>query len=150
MSQEPTNVHNYYGMTFQNCSMPNATFQTINQASPASEPAAAAPEVEDTADKSIVPASAIPTVLQSAEACQLLERMVSTGLLDERWQPVELSHAKRGLLAKELADRLCVAYPWTTFGRLWGMKPETLRAAYHRAMDQRQALEFIEVLKGVM
>lgn len=43
MSQELTNVHNYYGMTFQNCSMPNATFQTINQASPASEPAASAP-----------------------------------------------------------------------------------------------------------
>lgn len=144
MSQETTNVHNYYGMTFQNCSMPNATFQTINQASSASDAVTAAQGAEDTMDEAIVPAD-----LQSDEAHRLLERMVAAGLLDERWQPVGLSHAKRGLLAKELADRLYVEHPWTTFARLWGMKPETLRTAYHRAMEQRQASEFIEVLKGV-
>lgn len=144
MSQEPTNVHNYYGMTFQNCSMPNATFQTINQASPASEPATANPRVEDTADKSIVPASAIPTVLQSAEACQLLERMVSTGLLDEHWQPVELSHAKRGLLAKELADRLCVAYPWTNLRPPVGHEARNAACRLPPCQDQRQALGFYQ------
>lgn len=144
MSQEPTNVHNYFGMTFQNCSMPNATFQTINQASP-SETTTVTPRAGDAADEAAVPAD-----LQGDEACRLLECMVAAGLLDERWQPVGLSHAKRGLLAKELADRLYVEHPWTTFGRLWGMKPETLRAAYHRAMEQRQASEFIEVLKGIM
>ena len=31
MEKEPINIHNYYGMVFQNCDMPNATFQTINQ-----------------------------------------------------------------------------------------------------------------------
>lgn len=29
----PTIVHNYYGITFQDCSMPNATIQTISQPS---------------------------------------------------------------------------------------------------------------------
>lgn len=149
MNDEAKTVNNYYGMTFLNCSMPNATFQTINQA-PCDDEAGIDPEVEEATAEVAVPAPVLPADLQSSESRRLLERMVAAGLLDERWQPLGLSHAKRGLLAKELADRLCVAYPWTTFGRLWGMKPETLRAAYHRAMDQRQALEFIELLKGVV
>lgn len=143
MNKEAKTVNNYFGMTFQNCSMPNATFQTINQG-PGDDEAGAKRGTGDAADEAAVPAD-----LQGEEACRLLERMVAAGLLDECWQPVGLSHAKRGLLAKELADRLYVEHPWTTFGRLWGMKPETLRTAYHRAMEQRQASEFIGVLKGV-
>ncbi len=31
MEKEQVNIHNYYGMVFQHCDMPNATFQTINR-----------------------------------------------------------------------------------------------------------------------
>ena len=116
MDQEKTSVINHYhnqgGIYLQNCHMTNITFQTIN---PAPEAPASASEA---------PASDTPTVLPSClttpAAHDLLQRLVRAGLLDEAWQPVGLSIARRGVLASLLAQRLGIAQTWKTFGELWG------------------------------
>lgn len=130
----PTIVHNYYGITFQNCSMPNATIQTISQPSADAQPAPAARAPEDT----------LSDALRTPRAEALLTRLVDAGLVDANWQPLSLSNAEKGVLASLLADRLGVDNLWQTFGRLWGMKPENLRSAYNKGMDQPRSNAFIQ------
>lgn len=136
----PTIVHNYYGITFQNCSMPNATIQTISQPSADAQPAPAAHTSED----------ALSDALRTPRAEALLARLVDAGLVDANWQPLSLSNAEKGVLASLLADRLDLPTPWQTFGGLWGMKSETLRSAYNLGMGQRKTMAFMERVKGVM
>lgn len=130
----PTIVHNHYGITFQNCSMPNATIQTISQPSADTR---RAPEAS-------TPEGTLPDALRTPLAEALLARLVDAGLVDERWQPLSLSNAEKGVLASLLAGRLKVNNQWQTFGRLWGLKPETLRTAYNKGMDQPRSNAFIQ------
>lgn len=93
---------------------------------------------------------ALPAALDTPRAKALLGRLVAAGLVDERWQPLSLSNAEKGVLASLLADRLDLSTPWQTFGGLWGMKSETLRSAYNLGMGQRKTAVFMERVKGVM
>ena len=146
MDQEKTSVINHYhnqgGIYLQNCHMTNITFQTIN---PAPEAPASASEA---------PASDTPTVLPSClttpAAHDLLQRLVRAGLLDEAWQPVGLSIARRGVLASLLAQRLGIAQTWKTFGELWGMKGETLRKGAENGMEQKHTQDFLSRVKEAM
>lgn len=116
MDQEKTSVINHYhnqgGIYLQNCHMTNITFQTINPAPEAPAPASEAP-ASDTP-------TVLPSCLTTPAAHDLLQRLVRAGLLDEAWQPVGLSIARRGVLASLLAQRLGIAQTWKTFGELWG------------------------------
>lgn len=80
----------------------------------------------------------------------LLARLVDAGLVDERWQPLSLSNAEKGVLASLLAGRLKVNNQWQTFGRLWGLKPENLRTAYNKGMDQPRSNAFIQRVNKVL
>ena len=93
---------------------------------------------------------ALPAALDTPRAKALLGRLVAAGLVDERWQPLSLSNAEKGVLASLLADRLDLSTPWQTFGGLWGMKSETLRSAYNLGMGQRKTAAFMERVKGVI
>ena len=136
----PTIVHNYYGITFQNCSMPNATIQTISQPSADAQPAPAAR----------VPEDALSDALRTPRAEALLARLVDAGLADEHWQPLSLSNPEKGVLASLLADRLEIGNHWKFFGRLWGMNPETLRTAFNKGMDQHRTADFMERVKTAL
>ena len=133
----PTIVHNYYGITFQNCSMPNATIQTISQPS---------------ADTRRAPDTPMPEALRTPLAETLRGRLADAGLVDGHWQPLSLSNAEKGVLASLLADRLEIGNHWKFFGRLWSMNSETLRTAYNKGMDQHRTADFMErvnrALKG--
>lgn len=169
----PDNIlnHYYYGMTFQHCTMPNATFQTINQVPasecPPSEAPASATQASDTPASNVPTADAptpdaptidtpsaprLPDVLSTDEARDLLDRLTSAGLLTAHWQPLHLSAAEKGVLASLVAARLDIGHQWQTFGRLWGMKPETLRTAFNKGMEQRRTGEFmrraVEAMEG--
>lgn len=159
----PDNIlnHYYYGMTFQHCTMPNATFQTINQVPasecPPSEAPASTTQASDTptADASTIDtpsAPRLPDVLSTDEARDLLDRLTSAGLLTGHWQPLHLSAAEKGVLASLVAARLDIGHQWQTFGHLWGMKPETLRTAFNKGMEQRRTGEFmrraVEAMEG--
>ena len=138
----PTIVHNYYGITFQNCSMPNATIQTISQ------PSADTRRAPDTP----MPEATLPEALRTPLAETLRGRLADAGLVDGHWQPLSLSNAEKGVLASLLADRLEIGNHWKFFGRLWSMNSETLRTAYNKGMDQHRTADFMErvnrALKG--
>ena len=86
--------------------------------------------------------------LDSPDALALLERLRRAGVADEAWRPVGLSSAEKGVLASYIAARLGIATPWQTFARLWGMRPDTLRAAYNKGMEQKKTARFLERVKG--
>ena len=69
---------------------------------------------------------------------------------DERWQPVNLSNAEKGILAQYLSAELDIRNQWQSFATLWGMKPETLRRAAAKAMEQKKSLVFQDRLKGLL
>lgn len=146
MDQEKTSVINHYhnqgGIYLQNCHMTNITFQTINPAPEAPAPASEAP-ASDTP-------TVLPSCLTTPAAHDLLQRLVRAGLLDEAWQPVGLSIARRGVLASLLAQRLGIAQTWKTFGELWGMKGETLRKGAENGMEQKHTQDFLSRVKEAM
>lgn len=99
-----------------------------------------------------VPAEApqIPACLNTPEAHELLQRLAQAGVVDDAWQPIGLSIARRGVLASLLAQELGVKTPWQTFGALWGVKPETLRAKYNEGMNQDRMGEFISQITNLL
>ena len=103
----------------------------------------------DTLHSSFPKGSSFPS-LSTPLALEVMERMVSAGVLNEDWQPQGLSNAEKGVLASCLATRLDIAHVWQTFSALWGMKPETLRTAFNKGMEQRKTAAFLERVKKVM
>lgn len=128
--------HNYYGMTFKDCTFNNPTFQTVSSAR---EEEKREEKVNVTFDE-----------LNSSEACDLKKKLTEAGIVSGHWQPIGLSNAEKGVLAQYLAERLGVQNLWRTFGALWGMQPETLRRAAAKAMDQSKTLAFQDRLKELI
>lgn len=93
---------------------------------------------------------AIPEILNTPKARFLLGKLREGQILDEHWQPLGLSNAERGIVAQYISGQLGIAAQWQTFGSLWNMKPETLRRAAAKALDQRKTLDFQELLKGLL
>ena len=94
--------------------------------------------------------AAVPDVLASEEAKELLESLVDADMLTNDWQPVGLSATEKGELAMQLAMKLDISNVWQVFGSLWGMKPETLRAAFNRGRDQKKNATFQDRLKNII
>lgn len=91
----------------------------------------------------------LPGELETPEAQALMAKFLKAGLLDIHFRPVGLSNAQKGYLAKDLADRLNLAHRWQVFGKLWAMKPETLRASFNKSLDQQSISAFIDRLKRI-
>lgn len=92
----------------------------------------------------------IPDALRTPEARSLMQRLADGQILDERWQPLNLSNAEKGILVQYLSGRLNIKNQWRDFAELWGMNPETLRRAASKALDQRKTLDFQERLKSLL
>lgn len=89
----------------------------------------------------------LPEQLKGEQAEALMERLVDAELLDDGWQPVGLSGAEKALVARAVGERLGIHEVWQVFGRLWNVKPESLRAFFNRALEQRKSLGFQDRLK---
>ena len=96
------------------------------------------------------PAVLLPSELQTVQAGILLEKLCDAGLLDCDGHPLGLSGTERSLLAKTLGERLGITTIWKVFGEWWGVKPETLRASYNQALNQRKSMGFQDKLKGIL
>lgn len=92
---------------------------------------------------------ALPEALRTEQAEALMEALCEAELLGDDWQPRGLSGTERGELAMQLALRLEIKEVWQVFGRLWGVKPETLRTAFNKARDQRKNAAFQDRLKRI-
>lgn len=142
METEKTNVSNHYyhgGINFIGCNMPGATFQTVNPA-----PAAEASTPPADAD------ATLPDSLATPAARDLLQRLVQAGLVDEAWQPINLSLARRGVLASLLAQKLDIPHTWKTFGTLWGDNPESLRRKFNEGMEQKRMGDFMAQITSLL
>ena len=95
-------------------------------------------------------ARTLPEAFATAEARSLMGKLISGGLLDGHWQPAGLSNAEKGVLAQCLSAELGIKNQWRDFAALWGMKPETLRRAAAKALDQKKTLAFQDRLKGLL
>ena len=91
-----------------------------------------------------------PERLKTEEAEELMENLVDAGMLTDDWQPEGLSGTERALVAKAVCDRLGVNEVWQLFGQLWGEKPETLRAYYNKALEQKKSLKYQDKLKNTL
>ncbi|MDO4160953.1 MAG: hypothetical protein Q4D41_10890 [Prevotellaceae bacterium] len=78
----------------------------------------------------------MPKELTTARAQKLLDKLREGGILDESLQPKKLSNAKKGIVIWLLANRLNLKSPWKSFGSLWNVNGETIRAAYNKAADK--------------
>ena len=107
-------------------------------------------KVEDAKDVLLCKETDIPDKLKTEEAEEIMEDLVDTGILDEDWQPNNLSGAERALVAKAVCDRLEINETWQVFGKLWSEKPETLRAYLNKALAQRKSLKFQDRIKNIL
>lgn len=96
------------------------------------------------------PARPMNETLMIDEAQALKSKLVEAGMLTDDWQPVGLSGTEKGVLAMKIAERLNIRNVWQQFGALWGMKPETLRASFNKAQEQKKNLEFQEKIKNIL
>lgn len=154
--QNQTEVKNFYGgIYFDRCQLTDVTFQTLVQGDMRMRPdeekeGEKGEEAEAVKEEASAASAPLPEALCTPLAEALLARLVGAGLLDEGWQPLSLTGAEKGVLASLLAGRLNIDTPWQTFGRLWGVKPETLRSACNKGMEQRRTGEFMRRVVGVM
>lgn len=89
----------------------------------------------------------VSAALQTAEAEELMGRLVDAEVLKADWQPNGLSGSERGLVARAVCERLDISDTWQVFGQLWGEKPETLRRYFNKALEQKKSLDFQDKLK---
>lgn len=88
--------------------------------------------------------------LNTPQAHAVLSRLIDAGILDESFQPLNLSNTEKGVLADLLATKLEIRNLWQVFGTLWGMKTEVLRVANNKAQDQVKTSRFIEKIKHII
>lgn len=92
----------------------------------------------------------IPDALRTEEAKNLLRKLINARRLSEELQPIDISGTEQALLARVVSEKLEINDVWQVFGRLWNIKPETLRKYYNRAFEQKKSLEFQDYLKKII
>lgn len=155
-NKNQTVVNNIYGFQFNGCDISNPTFQTLVQGDmkvegEVFEPATdcSAPSSASNSAPSSAPIDNIPE-LSTPEACTLINKLVEAGILDEALQPIGLSGSEKGVLANLLALRLDIKNLWQAFGALWEMKPDTLRSAYNKGMNQNKTMSFQDKINAII
>ena len=99
---------------------------------------------EDTADNVV-----LPDVFSTPDADTLCKKLNQAGIVDARWQPINLSNAEKGTLAEYIAEKLSIRNKWKFFGTLWEMDSETLRTAKARGLDQDKTWKFRDRLDAL-
>ena len=92
-------------------------------------------------------AAEVPAQLKTERAEQLKDRLLNAGLLSGEWQPTGLSSTEKALVAKAVCDCLGIKEVWQVFGRLWNVKPDSMRAYFNRALEQKKSLSFQDRLR---
>jgi hypothetical protein len=92
-------------------------------------------------------AAEVPGQLKTERAEQLKDRLLNAGLLSGEWQPTGLSSTEKALVAKAVCDCLGIKEVWQVFGRLWNVKPDSMRAYFNRALEQKKSLSFQDRLR---
>ena len=109
-----------------------------------------APSIAESDKNSNITLDSTPDDLKSPEAEQLMQKLINAGIMNEEWQPVNLSIAERGYLADEISSRLKIKSKWKVMGALWNENSETLRQGKNKAVEQTKTGAFIDKLKKIL
>ncbi len=93
---------------------------------------------------------AVPPELSTEKARRVLEGLQRIGVLDGGLQPVGLSWAERGYLARQIAYKLGIEHQWKVFGQLWNSDASALRSGYNRAREMPKMADFERKIKGIV
>lgn len=92
----------------------------------------------------------VPDIFTTTESMALMQKLIEHRFIDEALQPIALSWAERSILVDELSARLHISDKWQAFGALWHLKPQSLRSAYNKAMDQKKTSLFFDRIREAM
>jgi len=90
----------------------------------------------------------MPEVLKTEEATTLLDKLKSAGLLDEEYQPINLSRAFKAVLANTIAAELNIEKKWKVFEEFWNIR--ALASAYTKAILQNNVVDFIKKVEAII
>ena len=110
-------------------------------------------EVEDNEAVSVqvtVGTHQVPAELNTEKARRVLGQLRDIGVLDENYQPLNLSWSKRGYLAYQIALKLGVNNVWTIFSNLWNVSASVLRTKYNESKDMPSMADFDDKLKKIL
>lgn len=101
------------------------------------------------ADPIIDVSKPMPEKLEGEKAQKILNELVRMGVLDSKFQPIDLSGCQKGYLARTIASKLDISNVWVTFGELWNMKPSTLKARYYESLLHKNTMDFEEKIHHI-
>ena len=92
----------------------------------------------------------IPNELRTEKALEIKEKLMDAGMINENWQPVNLTNTESSMMAKVICEMLSISNPWKLFGNLWNRNPDALRSSFNKALEQRKTLVFQDKLKRII
>ena len=91
----------------------------------------------------------LPKELEGEKAERILMKLYEKKILDEKFQPKNLTGYQKGYLARRIADKLGITHVWVTFGRFWNMNPGTLRIRYNEALNNKNTVKFEKIIHPI-
>lgn len=91
----------------------------------------------------------LPEELKSEKAARILMRLYKEEILDENFQPLNLSGYQKAYLAYQISVALGINNVWKVFSRFWNMKPSVMRTRYNDALSMPSILDFGEKSKNI-
>lgn len=92
----------------------------------------------------------LPVQLKSEKAKKILTGLVRIKVLDENFQPNNLTWYNRGYLARRIADTLDISNVWVFFGNFWHLDSATLRTKYNTSLGMKKTLEFEDLIHDIV
>ena len=96
------------------------------------------------------PAARMSDELKGERGLAVLKNLQKHGLLDENFDPMELSNSESAVLAYQIAITLGINEMWKVFSDLWNITPNALRAAYNRGMEQKKTIKFLDEITPLL
>lgn len=92
----------------------------------------------------------LPAQLKSKKAKKILAGLVRINVLDENFQPNNLTWYTRGYLARRIADTLEISNVWVFFGDFWHLDSATLRTKYNESLGMKKTFEFEDLIHDII
>lgn len=92
----------------------------------------------------------LPAQLKSKKAKKILTGLVRINVLDENFQPNNLTWYTRGYLARRIADTLEISNVWVFFGDFWHLDSATLRTKYNESLGMKKTFEFEDLIHDII
>ena len=89
----------------------------------------------------------IPKELTGEKATRIFLKLYKKEILDENFQPLNLSACQKAYLAYQIACKLNINHVWKVFSEFWHMKPSVMRTRYNDAISSPSIAEFYEEIK---